>query len=442
MTFTEPVPATNSELGSRDGRFRVSLAWVRAIPHGPRLTLAIILVAALTVRAIWLTFPAGTLIFDEAYYVNAARTLLGWVVPAGANYAGAPLGLDPNTEHPPLGKILIAGSMLVFGDNGIGWRLPSLIAGMIALVALYRIVRGGGESQWLGVLAVGLFAFDNLALVHSRIGTLDMLVLAPMLVGAWAGIRGRWGTAGALMGLATLVKLTALYGLLALLLAQAVMLAGALRERRRIALVELRQTVLILAGYLLVSGGGLTVLDSAFTSYTNPIDHVGHMLDYGAGLTKQGGPPTSCVSNDSAPWQWLVNDCQINYLRVAVDVKAGDKLISSNATVDFRGALNPVLLGAMWLAVPFAGWLAWRKRNRLAGWSLLWMAANYLPYIPLALLGNRVTYLYYMLPVVPALGVAVALLLMRSGLPRFVTWSYVAAYVVGFAALFPFRQLI
>ena len=36
---------------------------------------------------------------------------------------------------------------------------------------------------------------------------------------------------------------------------------------------------------------------------------------------------------------------------------------------------------------------------------------------------------------------AVALLLFRIGLPRFVSWGYLVAYVLGFAAYFPFRQL-
>jgi hypothetical protein len=50
-------------------------------------------------------------------------------------------------------------------------------------------------------------------------------------------------------------------------------------------------------------------------------------------------------------------------------------------------------------------------------------------------------YIYYLLPAIPAIAVAIALLLGRAGLPRFVGWGFVVAYAVGFAAYFPFRQI-
>ena len=146
--------------------------------HDPWRVLPLVLIAAFVLRAVWISLPSGSLIFDEAYYVNAARIILGSTVPAGEHYAGSPLGLDPNVEHPPLGKVLIALSMAVFGDNGLGYRLPSVLFGMVALGALFLIVRAAGETAWLAILAVALFAFDNLAFVHGRIGTLDMPVLA------------------------------------------------------------------------------------------------------------------------------------------------------------------------------------------------------------------------------------------------------------------------
>ena len=409
--------------------------------HDPEQVLALVLVGAFVLRAVWLTLPAGALIFDEAFYVNAARTILGWDVPGGAHYAGAVAGLDPNVEHPPLGKVLMAASMAVFGDNGLGWRLPSLIAGMVALGAVYRIVRAAGESQWLGVLAVGIFAFDNLVFVHSRIGTLDMLVLAPILVAAWMGLRGRWFAAGALVGLGLLVKLTALYGLLALLAMVGLALVVEWRRHRSVRVASLRPAALLLAGTVIIGGAGLWALDARFTTFENPVAHVQHMLRYGTALTREGGLPSDCISNDSTPLMWLVNDCEMRYLRVAESVRAGEEVIASRASIDFRGAMNPVLLGGMALAVPFAGWLAVRRRSRLATWSLVWIGANYLPFVAIVFLGGRVAYIYYFLPLVPAVGATIALLLLRAGLPRIVLWTYLVAYAWGYAAYFPFRQI-
>ena len=451
MTASEPLAGAPAE-DPPNGRSvpgpsdpQPPLAWqfldrVRDGLSDPGRVLALVLLAAFVSRAAWLWVPAHGLIFDEAYYVSASEVILGQHLEAGAHYADAPLGVDPNQEHPPLGKVLIAGSILVFGDNGLGWRFPSLIAGMIALGALYLIVRAAGESRWLGVLAVTFFAFDNLSLVHGRIGTLDVMVLAPLLLGSWLALRRRWFAAGALMGLGTLMKLTGVYGLAALLLWLALEAVGRWRTNRRPDLAFLRPALLVLAAYVLVVVGGLAALDARFSSYKNPIDHLRYMVTYGSNLTKQGGNPT-CLSNDSAPWQWLVNDCEMTYFRVESTVSSNGKVISKIPSIDFRGAMNPILLGGFAMGVSAAIWLAWRAKSRLALWSVVWIAVNYLPYVALVLARSRITYIYYFLPVIPALAVAVALLLRRAGLPRFVLWGYLAAFLVAAVAYYPFRQV-
>jgi predicted membrane-bound dolichyl-phosphate-mannose-protein mannosyltransferase len=383
----------------------------------PARATLLLLLAALILRALWLNLPARGLIFDEAFYVNAARVILGW--PAAPHYADSPIGLDPNTEHPPLGKLLMAASMSVFGDNGLGWRLPSLIAAMVALIVV---------------------SLDNLTFVHGRIGTLDMLVLAPMLVGSWLALRRRWLLAGLAMGVALLVKLTAVYGIGAVLLYVLLSEGPDWWRRRRVPLPDVVGPLAFALVTVAVFVGGLAVLDARYTTFASPLDHIARMVSYGSSLSA----PASvgfCPEADSKPWQWLFNECQIQYLRVDVTIRAGDQIVATVPRIDFRGALNPLLVGAIPLAGLFTGWFAWQTRSPIAMWSVAWAAANYLPYLALALFTNRIMYLYYALPLVPAIAVGVALMLLRAGLPRPIRWGFLLAYVVGFAAYFPFRQI-
>jgi hypothetical protein len=154
----QPEPASSTALALGDAPTRGGRGVARSAT-GSRRTCATadrppLLLLAASSRFIW-HLPQRSLIFDEAYYVNAARVLLGWTDVRMTHYGDSPVGLDPNTEHPPLGKLVIAGSMLLFGDNGYGWRIPSIVAGLVALAAVYGIARASGataaacRSSWL-----------------------------------------------------------------------------------------------------------------------------------------------------------------------------------------------------------------------------------------------------------------------------------------------------
>jgi dolichyl-phosphate-mannose-protein mannosyltransferase len=439
-----PEPSTAAAAGARNPiRTALASAGSRLSDNlsDPATMLALVLVAAFVSRVAWLNLPAGGLIFDESYYVNAARILLGWVVPGEAHYAGSALGLDPNTEHPPLGKLLMALSMLVFGDNGIGWRVPSVVAGMLALWAMYRIVRTSGETARFGVLVVAILAFDNLTLVHGRIGTLDMMALAPILVGSWLAMRRHWALAGLAVAIGCLVKITAIYGVAAVLLLYLLEVGVPWWRAKRIPLRDLRGPLIFCLTFVVVSLGGLGLLDARFSKYANPIDHVEHMLSYGTRLERPVGATGFCPGADSQPWQWIFNECQIAYLRVDVTVKSGDTVISSRPSIDFRGALNPLLSSMIVLAALFTAWYAWRTRARVALWAVAWGVANYLPFVALALLTERIMYIYYLLPAIPAIATAIALLVTRARLPRVVRIGFLVAYAIGIAAYYPFRQI-
>jgi 4-amino-4-deoxy-L-arabinose transferase-like glycosyltransferase len=241
--------------------------------------------------------------------------------------------------------------------------------------------------------------------------------------------------AGVAFAVGVLVKITAIFGLGAFVLAQLLVLGWRWWTGTRPKLRDLRPIGIAVASFAGVALFGLLVLDQAVSSFDSPFEHIRHMLTYGAAL--QGGPtPTGIASN---PWDWLVNNGRFDYLRVDVSIAAGDQIIATFPSVRFQGALNPVLLFGAPLVLAFGAWFAVRRSHALSGWALVWIAANYLPFYFLAAVAHRIMYLYYILPVIPALAALTAVFLLRSGLPRIVTWVYLGATILAFIGLFPFR---
>jgi predicted membrane-bound dolichyl-phosphate-mannose-protein mannosyltransferase len=403
---------------------------------GPRQALALVVLAAALCRLLWLDAPDRALIFDEAYYVNAARVMLGWRVPAGAHYAGRPPGRDPNPEHPPLGKAVIALSMRAFGDVPLGWRAPSIVAGAASVALTYGVVGAAGGGAWLGVLGAALLALDNLSLVHGRIATLDMPLVACLLLAAWLALRRHPVAAGAALGCAALFKLTGVYGLPALLLFGCGSAAWAWRDTGRPQISALRSGVKLAATAALVWIAGLWLLDLVVGAYRTPWEHLRFMVEYGLRLTNPQGPQ----GQESLPWQWLLNEVPMTYLRTDQQVLVDGRLVATRPLIVFRGAMNPFIVGAAPLALGHVAWRAWRHRDRLALWCVTWIAATYLPYFPLAMIHHRVSYIFYFLPTLPALVIAIAMLVRDGGLPRVVLWAYLAMAALGFVGYFPFQS--
>ncbi|WP_395413210.1 phospholipid carrier-dependent glycosyltransferase [Cellulosimicrobium funkei] len=157
------------------------------------LGVAIVAVVAAVLR-LWNLGRPGTLVFDETYYVKHAWTLLqvgyeaDWPEePNPAFEAGDVNSFLPTADyvvHPPLGKWMIALGMKALGgaENPWSWRIASAVVGVVAVVLVARIARRLFASTAMGIVAGALMAVDGEAIVHSRTGLLDNMLMLWVLV--------------------------------------------------------------------------------------------------------------------------------------------------------------------------------------------------------------------------------------------------------------------
>ena len=148
---------------------------------------------------IGLTVP-HQFVFDEVHYVPAARALLTLDGPV-------------NIEHPLLGKWLIAQGIRLFGDDTLGWRFMSTLAGAVTVTAIFAIVWQITHRRRPSLVAAALTVLNFTVFVQARIAMLDGFMLAFLAAGiAMAadalrnGGLARWAVAVALLGAATACK--------------------------------------------------------------------------------------------------------------------------------------------------------------------------------------------------------------------------------------------
>jgi predicted membrane-bound dolichyl-phosphate-mannose-protein mannosyltransferase len=385
---------------------------------------------SLGARVPWLFSPrTQNTIFDETYYVNAARVILGR--PAAAPYDHAEPGKDPNSEHPPLAKVIIAGSIWALGDRPFGWRMPSILFGSGAVLAMYWLVRKAGGSPWFAVGSSAILVGDNLFLVHSGIATLDIFVVLFMLLGAGFYLSGRPISAGVALGIGACMKTVSLYMVPVLIIYELLALrarsspAGKEQSVRSQGARLVSALVATLVSYL----GALWVLDLAVTNYTNPITHTAYMVGY---HTRILDPNLAGPGITSTPWQWLFNQRPIPYYTSIGSVHGRPAY-----SVFFVGKISPFII---WLAFPafvLAVAAAWKQRDRLAMFVVAWCLGTYLPFVVLG--REHISYLYYMLSVLPGIYIGVARLFSGRYLPKVFTYLYGAALIYGFVAFYPLK---
>jgi len=142
-----------------------------AVSRDPLVWCWAITLAFLALALNRLTLPSQPY-FDEVHYLPAARAILALSQPL-------------NTEHPLLGKELIALGIALLGDGPLGWRLPAALATTAGLFASMRAVWWTTRSPPATLLAGALLATNFTLLVTARIAMLDAFMLGFAAIALW-----------------------------------------------------------------------------------------------------------------------------------------------------------------------------------------------------------------------------------------------------------------
>jgi len=379
--------------------------------------------------------------FDETYFARAAWEYVQ--------------GIEPTeTSHPPLGKLLIASGVLLFGMTPFGWRFMPALAGVLAVPLLYLLARRLSNRRDLALLAALLFCFDFMRFVIGRTAMVDSFVVFFLLL-AYAGAYSVWTDdqadpcskrawlrllgVGAALGAACACKWEGAFGAAGVVLLFVV--SGVRHGAGKLATTGAdpgKRTVAGAAGMLILQGvvclvavpvivyaaayipdvirSGLTVSDVLSRQFG--------MFQYHAGVTE-----TRWYS--SAWWEWPLIVRPIWLYSGSMDLPPGD--ISSIVLMG-----NPAVWWVGGGAVAASAVVGWWLRDRRAAFVLTAFLAQYLPWLFSA---RSLLFIYHFFPAVPFMILSVTylsrLLVERFARARGVLIAHVGAAAVLFALFLP-----
>lgn len=342
--------------------------WLRRASKWQYLGIGILVLFTLAVHFSIIMLP-DKLVYDEQHYIADARSII----------AGEPT-IHP--EHPPLGKLFIVTGIRLFGDNPFGWRFFSIIFGTVSILLLYFICRRLKLSGGTSLLAAFLFGLENLTFIQASIAMLDVYSLTFMLGGFLLFLRGNYVSSGICAGLSALAKLNGALGIAVIFL---YWLFTGRRNWQGIVWLVFSSAI----SFLLF----MPLLDYATTFHlVSPVVRIQYMLDYARRLTFASGYHEFATP----PWDWLINPSPMLYYY--------DPQYIAGISLTVWAFIIPASLYMLYRAI---------RHHSASLFGILWFASTYLPWIPLNLLTDRWTYIYYFYPATGAICIGIAIGLSR-----------------------------
>lgn len=179
--------------------------------------LIIVLAVSTILRLANLAHPP-VYIFDEVYHAYTATQYLHNNLESWQWWTSPPPGVAYEWTHPPLAKYGMVLGMLIFGENSLGWRIGSVVMGVLSILGIYRLTYALFKKRTLALLAAFLISIEALHISQSRIAMNDIYLLCFYIWSLYLATQSRFKGSAILFGLALASKWSAVYGILPLAL--------------------------------------------------------------------------------------------------------------------------------------------------------------------------------------------------------------------------------
>jgi dolichyl-phosphate-mannose-protein mannosyltransferase len=388
-------------------------------------------VAILAVTAIaavvrmWGLASPPMLVFDENYYAKAACIFVGGSdqfckIRSPNERAFREQEWDVGSYvHPPLGKWTIALGIKAFGMDPFGWRIGSAVAGTLAVTGIALIAQLlFGRPLWTFIGGL-LLALEHLSVVLSRQALLDIHLQLWIVAGflclvldrRWidrrthrappSGSDGHTAVpsplwrpwryaAGLAFGAAVAVKWSGGFGMFAAIVISLMWetsrrLRGDATRGRAFRRALVQESFALVVAFVVIPA---VVYVVTYLPWLHHFDwKVGEFLDQQLRVAKyhlfelktlavdpETGSLTPTHYGYSRPWTWLVMTRPVPLTWQDFGPSIRDLLAIGNPVVFW---------GSVW-ALPYLAFAWWRKRDWVAGFFLMAVLLQYLPWLLVA----------------------------------------------------------
>jgi dolichyl-phosphate-mannose-protein mannosyltransferase len=282
-------------------------------------------------------------------------------------------------------------TIYMFDDNAFGWRFFSVIFGEIGIILFYFLCRRLRLSWKATMLPTFLFALDDMAFLHSGLALLDVYMVTFMLAAVLFYLDKKYFLSGIFIALSANCKLTGGLIIIALILHW---------------IIYRRDKWKWFVGSLIVAAISfvffLILFDFFITGgFDNPLTRILDMIN--GSINNTFTSPKLSIS--SHPWTWLYpqwvqlyyNSPNVPFITYSDDPQY----------ISFISSTIQILI------IPTIGYMIYKtvKGSKSAGLVLLWFLATFLVWIPLDIVTNRITFVYYFLPTTPAICIGIGMAL-------------------------------